>query len=349
MVGGNRGNVPEPEAYLLVPEGNAFSLPAACAFLRASQTANAKCVDLLDPEVLRVEGDDWAFRMSWLSPAVAESAVRQLLSKPPNVLVAEILLRSPRVVALAFDDFNDFLNIDNFGDILDEFTAHFWGVVVHVELDGYWWWPEAQAGKIASTPTASKSNLDEMVWWVHRHPPACLGGFQAVPCDLPGVGFDGHGGQNAVFRLDCTCGAERQFVFGHYWTNPSYPDGSVVGFIDPLALRCEACGKSTELIDTDYHGYNGETTDREKSPGGGGERPPWLNPRIDGERVVYRCETCGPQPLTIYARFEYRGDEYETRDAKFAGRWQDLFTWFTLLGRCPHCNELHLITEFETA
>src|SRR5262249_19042352 len=148
---------------------------------------------------------------------------------------------------------------------------------------------------------------DQMVWWARRHPPRCLDRFRAAPCDLPDVGFDGHGGQNAIFRLGRTCGAERQFVLGHHWKKPGHPDGGVVGFIDPLALRCEACGQSTELIDTDMHGYNGEATDREQLSGEVGERPAWRNPRIDGERVVYLCETCGAQPLTIYARFEYSG------------------------------------------
>jgi hypothetical protein len=339
----------EPETYLFVPEGHDFSLAAAADFLRASQQASVRSVELLPSETLRVEGDDWALRMSWLPPDAAEAVVRQKLCQPPNVRVAELLLGSPRVVALAFDSFRDYLNIDNLGDLLDEFTARFWGVYALATPERYWWWPEAEHGQVGSTPDSPAPDAEEMVWWAHRHPPRCLGAFRAMPCDLPDVGFDGHGGQNAIFGLACACGEEPQWVLGHYWANPSYPDGSVVGFIDPLALRCDACGRSTELIDTDYHGYNGETSRREQSPAGPGERPPWLNPRITSERVPYRCSTCGPQPLTLYARFEYGGDEYQSSDAEFAGRWQDLFSWFTLLGRCPLCNRLCLVTEYETA
>ena len=64
--------MPEPEAYLFVPKGHDFSLPAAAELLRASQRANARCVELLPPETLRVEGDDWALRMNWLPPAACE-------------------------------------------------------------------------------------------------------------------------------------------------------------------------------------------------------------------------------------------------------------------------------------
>jgi hypothetical protein len=103
-----------------------------------------------------------------------------------------------------------------------------------------------------------------------------------------------------------------------------------------------------ELIDTAQHGFNGETSDRQQASDESGERLR-LHPRIEGNRVAYRCKTCGPQPMTIYGRFEYSGDRYKTSDAKFAGRWQDLFSWFTLLGRCLRCDELRLVTDHETA
>jgi hypothetical protein len=117
----------EPEGFLFVPEEHDFSPAVAAAFFRASKQANARRVELHDFESLRVEGDDWRFRMSWLPSAAAVAIVRRYLARPPNVKVAEMLLRSLRVVAVVFDDFEDFLNIDNFGDILSEFTASFWG------------------------------------------------------------------------------------------------------------------------------------------------------------------------------------------------------------------------------
>lgn len=89
------------------------------------------------------------------------------------------------------------------------------------------------------------------------NPPRCLAGFASQPHDMPGVTFDGHGEElNTVFRLSCRCGHDQHYVLGHYWRNPDYRN--VLVFLSPIALRCGACSRVTELIDTDIHGWDAE-------------------------------------------------------------------------------------------
>ena len=185
------------------------------------------------------------------------------------------------------------------------------------------------------------------------HPPRCIAGFKAQPVELPGVEFDGHPSMSdfagspyadrisapenldIIFLLYCTCGSDRHYILGHYWRNPDY--NNVLVFLSPLALRCAACGKVTELIDTDIHGYDGEC--------GHGV----ATKRGEGRREEYLCDECGPQPLEGFVRFEYPDDLFTEDFAEFRGREQDLFTWFSVAGKCVGCSRLLHVTEFECA
>jgi hypothetical protein len=91
----------------------------------------------------------------------------------------------------------------------------------------------------------------------------------------------------------------------------------------------------TELLDTDVHGYDSEQ--------GHGS----ATVRGEGERVVFECPSCGHQPLEAFVRFEYTDDLFDGDFADFADREQDLFTWFSLVGRCLRCSELLPVVDFE--
>ncbi len=172
-----------------------------------------------------------------------------------------------------------------------------------------------------------------MYYW--SHPPKCIAGFAIRAAELPGVVFDGHGEElNTVFALSCDCSRQDHYVLGHYWRNPDFDN--ILVFLSPLALRCAACGKVTELLDTDKNGYDGEL--------GHGS----ATKRGVGERVEYRCEKCGPMPFSVFARFEYPNDLFDGTPA-FADRQHDLFTWFSLVGKCAGCSQLLSVTEFECA
>jgi hypothetical protein len=51
--------------------------------------------------------------------------------------------------------------------------------------------------------------------------------------------------------------------------------------------------------------------------------------------VTYACPTYGLQPFEIFVRFAYTDDLFDGDFKEFAGREQDLFEWFNLLGKCP--------------
>src|SRR4051812_34115461 len=102
--------------------------------------------------------------------------------------------------------------------------------------------------------TAALARLRQAEARLHSTPPRCLAGFTATPTTLPDVGFDGHGPNiNKIYPPACPCGHDRFRPLGHPVNNRG-----VDLFVSPLTLECAACGKVTELIDTDQHGYDAE-------------------------------------------------------------------------------------------
>jgi hypothetical protein len=194
----------------------------------------------------------------------------------------------------------------------------------------------------------------DQVSYFRSHPPRCIAGFIARPTELPGVEFDGHVSMsqlnidvppgvtisapehiNPVFALSCQCGGQRHYVHGYRWSNPDFHNAVV--FLSPLTLECAACGKRTDLLDTDIHGYDAEL--------GHGS----ATARAEGEPVVFECPSCGRQPLEAFVRFEYPDDLFDGNFPEFAGREQDLFTWFNLVGKCPQCSQVLPVADFECA
>jgi hypothetical protein len=189
--------------------------------------------------------------------------------------------------------------------------------------------------------------------YYRSHPPRCIAAFKAQPVEMPGVAFDGHASPsqlsagvpgvkiqgpehvNPVFWLRCTCGCDSHFVLGHYWRNPDY--GNVLVFVSPLALRCSACGKVSELLDTAIHGYDPEV---------GGISATY---RGEGEQAEFACDKCGPRQFQVFARFEYPDHLAAAHFDDYRGRWQDLFSWFSLIGKCTGCDRLIAVTNFECA
>jgi hypothetical protein len=195
--------------------------------------------------------------------------------------------------------------------------------------------------------------MDQASYFRSR-PPRCLAGFTARPAELLGVEFDGHvsmsqfkfdapGGvtihapehTNPLFALSCRCGGIRHYVHCHRWANPDFRNQVVT--LSPLDLECAACGTITPLLDTDAHGYDAEL--------GHGT----ATARAQGERVVFECVSCGRQPIEAFVRFEYPDYLFDGDFPEFAGRAQELFTWFNLVGRCSGCSQVLPIADFECA
>jgi hypothetical protein len=173
----------------------------------------------------------------------------------------------------------------------------------------------------------------DQVNYFRSHPPRCIAGFISTQVALPGGKCDGNR-PLSVFALACSCGSGQHFVHGFWWRNPDFHDTLV--FLSPLSLECAACGKRTDLIDTDVHGYDGEVGDSATARGLG--RP-----------AVYECPKCGRQPLEVFAGFNYTEDLFDDDFVEFAGREQDLFDWFSLSGKCCRCSQLLAVTDFECA
>ena len=195
---------------------------------------------------------------------------------------------------------------------------------------------------------------------LRSHPPRCIAGFNATAVELRGAKFDGHPPRpqlNVIFALACSCGAVRHFVHGFRWANSDVDNaagflsplsllryfvhgfrrGKAVVFLSPLSLECVSCGKRTDLLDTDAHGYDAElghgtaTVRRQRDP------------------VVYECPRCGRQPLEVFTRFEYPDHVFNRDFKESGGREQDLFTWFSLVAKCPRCSGLLAVADFKCA
>jgi hypothetical protein len=220
-------------------------------------------------------------------------------------------------------------------------------------------YPERQDSPKASVTVQDQAN------YFQDNPPRCIKEFKTEPVSLGGVEFDGHPSLevslnpvvnrkihtpvniNTVFRLRCGCGHTKAYILGRYRPIPKeYHQAFGPFFFDaPLALRCEFCNTVTELFDARTHGYNGEmglSSIRSGNTETGKDRE-------SGERTEFKCEKCGPVPIEAIVRFEYPDDLFDEGLCAFAGREQDLFTWFSVVGRCSRCGQLIEVTDFECA
>ena len=140
---------------------------------------------------------------------------------------------------------------------------------------------------------------------------------------------------NPVFALCCQCGGNRHYFHCYRWANPD-SDGAVAT-LSPLVLECAACGKKTDLFDSDVHGYDVEL----------GHRP--CTVRAQGNPTVFECPSCGRQAFEAFVRFGYPEDLFDGDEPEFAGREQDLFDWFHLIGKCMKCAQAVEVADFECA
>jgi hypothetical protein len=169
---------------------------------------------------------------------------------------------------------------------------------------------------------------------LRKTPPRCLTAFNVESATLPGVAFDGHGSDlNKVYKLACKCGHDRFRVLGHHLKN----DRDDPIFVSPLALECAGCGKVTELIDTDEHGYDAELGHGSATIRGKGPRGP------------YACDKCGVRPMTAYARFEHSSEELADSFIEEFPNSEDYFSWFSLVGTCDGCERMLNVADFECA
>ena len=168
------------------------------------------------------------------------------------------------------------------------------------------------------------------------NPPSCVDGFEKKYIDSLEIDFDGHGEEiNPVFQLSCKCGSNTFSVYGHKWTNP---DNGEIFYISPLSATCTECAKQNPIFDIQNNGYDAVL--------GHGT----FGARGEGTPEIFECHSCNESTtFELFARFEYPDDMFDEDFDDFRGKEKDLFTWFSLHGKCTSCNTLVDISEDECA
>jgi hypothetical protein len=168
---------------------------------------------------------------------------------------------------------------------------------------------------------------------VRSTPPSCVAG--AAPRLEGGAEPEGPDTEQfgTAFWLGCPCGSRETAIL-------CYPKkvGAEIVILGPLALRCGACERVTEVFDPDLHGYDPEVCGEGRGMRG------------SGERQVYRCGACGQSVGEAVATFSFNDPEgLQTLPEGLAGREQDAFDWFALEWKCAGCGELDAVADYERA
>lgn len=157
-------------------------------------------------------------------------------------------------------------------------------------------------------------------------PPRCLHELRVAAVPAPPVDLDTLCERpNDFFALSCPCGGER-FTVASWWTEHFWLKNLVAG--GPVTVRCERCGRASMIFDLAVHGHDAEL---------GHFPPPAQTPRTD----AFACPACQATSFDLVARFEHSpnngaGEVIASPHGEPIAA-TDLFTWFSLLGRCGAC------------
>lgn len=171
--------------------------------------------------------------------------------------------------------------------------------------------------------------------------PRCLRSFDARPAIDPGVELDAviDAWENRFLALACRCGGEALTVLAivqpHWYLKAPVARG-------PLSIGCSKCRRDKAAFDPAAHGFDAELghfPDRRKYV----EAP-----------VRYACPGCGKTEFALVARFQYPDsvlapprDGAPVPGTGRRARAEDLFSYFTLLGRCRGCGAWATIASVE--
>ena len=176
---------------------------------------------------------------------------------------------------------------------------------------------------------------DKRASYLQERTPRCLSGFNVTAAGDPKVQWAiSEKSLKTGFDLKCSCGGDIFQVMGYYVNSPS-SNGENKAFVGSIDLKCESCGKVTELIDPESHGYNPETDNETTALTGSGKKQP------------YPCDKCSSEKMTVTAWFAYPSDILDRGVPGFRNREQDLFTRFALIGHCTICGKDQIVTEFK--
>jgi hypothetical protein len=195
---------------------------------------------------------------------------------------------------------------------------------------------ETSLGLFKGVPVSDQW-IENLVRLVQTKPPSCLSGFRTTP-----VARAQKYAHLAGWALACSCGSTRGKLLGYPITdfNPTYNGPPM--FVSPLAFLCSSCDKTTEIIDTQQHGYDSEIS---KPYGKSSD----TNRRGTGPRQVMQCSKCRRQEFSMTAVCTYSDFDLIEDEPGLEPRVQEYFDSFGCFGTCAECGQESCMAGFELA
>jgi hypothetical protein len=169
-------------------------------------------------------------------------------------------------------------------------------------------------------------------------PPRCLAGFTVAPTADPGVELDTlvEEWPERFFAVACPCGGDTFTVHGHVYREKLL---GIARLSDAATLICRRCGRGAVAFDPALHGFDVEL-DHFPAPG----------PTV-GVLQDFACPACANTTFALVARFQVPAEVAERQGTAGDCRVQpeDLFSYWSLLGRCAGCQEWTTLQSVECA
>jgi hypothetical protein len=203
--------------------------------------------------------------------------------------------------------------------------------------------------------TVSNIKPENQTTYYQMHPPKCISGFLSQPEWLDNIDYDGHGftgiypdglvaNPNIVFAIKCKCGGSLHSIVAESNQDEIWYYKNLV-IAEKYFSECDSCHSRHLFFDPSLHGYNAETFQMVGLS---------LSEHVEsthfshkGETIKCECSNCKNTSFEVFARFEYPTDLFD--EPSFEGKEQELFSWFTGIGKCNTCSTINLFIDFECA
>lgn len=198
------------------------------------------------------------------------------------------------------------------------------------------------------------NGTDNQAEYFRSNPPGCFSGFVTKPTKFGGIEFDGHGFSgslvealsesiNVLFQIECQCGGKLFTLHAKEGKNEIWQNNETV-IAEEYILECNKCSSRRVFFNSSRHGYDSEVMRLEGLLKNDGDPEKDRNDRQKEERKC-SCKNCNQSSFEFLTRLEYFDDLFGMDE--FKGREQDLFSWFSGIGKCNNCNTLNLFIDFE--
>ena len=201
----------------------------------------------------------------------------------------------------------------------------------------------------------SNTKPENQIAYFQENPPKCIAAFLVESVRLDHLKFDGHGSSGSypgglvanssiVFAIACQCGNRTHIIVAESEYQEIWQHENLV-VAERFFLECSSCHSRHLLFDRYLHGYDAETSRLEGMN---------LSEIIRSDqplpvKEVVTCE-CSHYPdalFQVFTRFEYPSDLFD--EPLFQGLEQELFSWFTGIGKCNNCSAINVFMDYECA